>query len=69
MHFGSISPVGRITCSTNIPPVCSSSQGPGVADTKIDCGLIPSHSSNFSGRLSMQEGKRKPNSESVVFLL
>ena len=33
MHTGSISPVGRITCSANAPPVRSSSHGPGVADT------------------------------------
>ena len=31
---GSISPVGRITCSAKPPPVRSISQGPGVALTK-----------------------------------
>ncbi len=30
---GSSSPVGRITCSTTSPPVCSSSNVPGVAET------------------------------------
>jgi hypothetical protein len=37
----------------------------GVAETKTDCGRIASHSSNFSGRLSMQDGRRKPCSASV----
>jgi DNA-binding transcriptional MerR regulator len=32
-HGGSIRPVGRITCSTNTPPVCCISHGPGVAET------------------------------------
>ena len=65
MHVGSIRPVGRITCSTNTPPVRSSSQGPGVAETNTVCGRIASHSSNFSGRLSVHDGRRKPNSASV----
>ena len=65
MQGGSISPVGRITCSTKTPPVRSSSHGPGVAETKTVCGRIASHSSNLSGRLSMQDGRRKPNSERV----
>ena len=30
---GSISPVGRITCSTTTPPAFCSSYGPGVAET------------------------------------
>ena len=30
---GSTRPVGRITCSAKVPPVCSSSQLPGVAET------------------------------------
>ncbi len=38
---------------------------PGWRETKTDCGRIASHSSNFSGRLSMQEGRRKPCSASV----
>ena len=58
-------PVGRITCSVKTPPVCSSSQAAGVAETKTDCGRIASHSSNLSGRLSMQEGRRKPCSARV----
>ena len=44
------------------PPVRSSSHGPGVAETNTVCGRKVSHSSNFSGRLSMQLGRRKPNS-------
>jgi hypothetical protein len=39
-----------------------SSHALGVADTATDCGRIMSHSSNRSGRLSMQEGSRKPYS-------
>ena len=65
MQTGSMSPVGRITCSTKTPPVRSSSHGPGVAERKIVCGRMASHSSNFKGRLSMQLGSRKPNSASV----
>src|SRR6059058_2732520 len=63
---GSISPVGRITCSTNTPPDCVSSHSDGVADTATVCGRIASHSSKRSGRLSMQEGRRKPYSASVA---
>ncbi len=33
IHSGSISPVGRTTCSTKTPPVCSNSHFPGVAET------------------------------------
>ena len=33
---GSISPVGRITCSTNTPPLSFNSQPLGVADTATD---------------------------------
>lgn len=47
---GSISPVGRITCSANTPWLCSSSQSPGVAETKIVGARNLSHSSNFNGR-------------------
>src|SRR3977135_1540393 len=63
---GSISPVGRITCSTNTPPLSFNSHALGVADTATDCGRIMSHSSKRSGRLSMQEGSRKPYSASVA---
>ena len=38
---------------------------PGVAETKIICGASCSHSSNFSGRLSSAEGRRKPYSTSI----
>ena len=44
----------------------SSSHGPGVAETPDVCGRIASHSSKRSGRLSMQEGRRKPYSASVA---
>ena len=37
---GSISPVGRMTCSAKAPPVRSISHGPGVALTKTVCGAI-----------------------------
>ena len=37
----------------------------GVAETKIVRGARRSHSSNFSGRLSSADGRRKPNSTSV----
>ena len=65
MQTGSMRPVGRTTCSTKTPPVRSISHGPGVAETKIVWPRIASHSSNLSGRLSMQDGRRKPNSASV----
>ena len=38
---GSISPVGRITCSAKVPPVRSISHGPGVALTKTVLGRRP----------------------------
>ncbi len=60
-------PVGRITCSLNTPPVSFISHGPGVAETNTDCGRIASHSLKRSGRLSMQLGRRKPYSASVIF--
>src|SRR3546814_8038385 len=65
MQTGSMRPVGRITCSVKTPPVRCSSHGPGVAETNTDSGRIRSHSSNLSGRLSMQEGRRKPYSARV----
>ena len=68
MQTGSISPVGLTSCSVNTPAVFSNSQGPGVAETKIVWGRITSHSSNFNGRLSKQEGSRKPYCERVDFL-
>ena len=66
---GSISPVGRITCSMKMPCVRSISHGPGVALTNVVCGRSASHSSNFSGRLSIAEGRRKPNSASTLLRL
>ena len=44
----------------------SSSQPPGVAETALVCGRIASHSLKRSGRLSMQDGRRKPYSASVA---
>ena len=66
---GSIRPVGRITCSMKMPCVRSISHGPGVALTNVVCGRSVSHSSNFSGRLSIAEGRRKPNSASTLLRL
>ena len=55
-----------MTCSTKTPPVCSISHFCGVADTCTESGRMASHSSKRSGRLSMQEGRRKPYSASVA---
>ena len=66
---GSSNPVGRMICSVNTPPVCSISHFAGVAETKTDCGRMASHSSNFRGRLSMQDGSRNPCSASVILRL
>src|SRR3546814_9860269 len=55
MQTGSMSPVGRITCSVKTPPVRPISHGPGVAETNTDSGRICSHSSNLSGRLRSEE--------------
>ena len=64
---GSTRPVGRMTCSAKTPSVCPSSQSPGVADTNTDCGRMPFHSSNLSGRLSTQDGSLNPCSARVCF--
>ena len=50
------------------PLVLFNSQSPGVADTWIVCGLKASHSSNFKGLLSKQDGNLKPYSDNVDFL-
>ena len=55
-----------MTCSANTPPDCSISHEPGVAETANVCGRIASHSLKRSGRLSMQLGRRKPYSASVI---
>ena len=55
-----------MTCSAKTPPACSISQPPGVAETATESGRMASHSSKRSGRLSMQEGRRKPYSASVA---
>ena len=57
-------PVGRITCSATCSE-CSSSYGPGVAETKITWLRWSSNSAKSSGRLSSAEGSRKPKSTSV----
>ena len=66
---GSINPVGLTDCSTKTPLVLFNSHSPGVAETCIVCGLKASHSSNFSGRLSIHDGSLKPYSDNVDFLL
>ena len=55
-----------MTCSAKTPPDSSSSHEPGVAETATVWGRIASHSSKRKGRLSMQEGRRKPYSASVA---
>ena len=59
---GSTRPVGRITCSTNSPPVRLSSYGPGVADRYTVWPIRSANSSQVSGRLSTADGSRKPKS-------
>ena len=56
---GSSRPVGRITCSTIWSASCFS-KSPGVADTYTAWENRSSNSSNFSGRLSKAQGRRKP---------
>ena len=55
-----------MTCSTKTPRASFISQWLGVADTAMVCGRMASHSSKRKGRLSMQEGRRKPYSASVA---
>ena len=62
---GSIRPVGRTTCSANTPPVVPFPNGPAWPRHTPSAGRMASHSSNLRGRLSMQEGSRKPNSARV----
>ena len=63
--IGSTRPVGRTSCSTTAPACCCS-YGPGVAETNTAWRILPSNSSNLSGRLSSALGRRKPYSTSVV---
>ena len=58
-----------MTCSANTPSVLFNSHFPGVAEINIVLGLIYSHSSNFNGLLSLQDGSLNPCSDRVVFLL
>ena len=62
---GSTSPVGRMICSTTTPCESRSSKSPGVAERLIICGTSDMNSSNWSGRLSSADGRRKPYSTSV----
>ncbi|MCY1233266.1 hypothetical protein D9M72_458040 [compost metagenome] len=62
---GSISPVGRTSCSTTLP-AWSFSYCAGVADTKMHWRTRFSNSSSLSGRLSSALGRRKPYSTSVT---
>ncbi len=54
-----------MTCSTNSPPVCPISYGPGVADRYTVCPIRSWNSSHVSGRLSMADGSRNPWSTRV----
>ena len=62
---GSIRPVGRTTCSTKLPCVRSISYGPAWPRRRSSAARSASNSSNFSGRLSSADGRRKPYSTSV----
>ena len=63
---GSMSPVGRMICSTTTPPDCSSSRtAPAWRETKMVCAASSQNSSKRSGRLSSAHGSRKPYSTSV----
>ena len=61
---GSRRPVGRMTCWATWV-LFWRSYSPGVAETKIIWFSFDSTSSNFRGRLSNAEGRRKPYSTSV----
>ena len=63
--IGSSTPVGRITCSTTWPWLCSSSQLPGVALTKMVWVAFSQNSDPFKGLLSAALGRRKPCSIST----
>jgi len=56
---GSISPVGRITCSANTPPAWVISHSLGVADTATVCGRIASHSSKAQRAIVHAGGQAK----------
>ena len=58
-------PVGRTICSTMLFAFARS-HGPGVADTRTIWPTRSRNSWNFSGRLSIADGRRKPWSTSVV---
>jgi hypothetical protein len=62
---GSIRPVGRMTCSAKTPPACSISQARrGGDEDRLRAHRVPFL--ERSGRLSMQDGRRKPYSASVA---
>ncbi len=63
---GSTSPVGRMTCSTNSPPVWLSSYGPGVADRYTVCPIRSANSSQVSGRLSTARRQPEPEIDEVA---
>ena len=67
-HIGSVKPVGLTTCSIIKLLDSFISHSPGVADTNTVLGLIFSHSSNFNGLLSKQDGSLKPYSDRFDFL-
>ena len=64
---GSSNPVGRMICSTALPPHSANSISPGVADANITSPTMPRNSSRFRGRLSRAEGRRNPYSTRVSF--
>src|SRR3989344_897440 len=66
---GSSSPVGLTNCSAILAlPDFSSSYLFGVADTYTVFCVLFWNSGNFSGRLSIADGRRKPYSTRVLFL-
>ncbi len=54
-------------CSTTTPSAARSSNGPGVADTKITWCVRACHSSKLSGRLSSADGSRNPVLDQHLF--
>ncbi|MNF12958.1 hypothetical protein D3C80_2146340 [compost metagenome] len=59
MICGSTRPVGRTTCSTTWSEWFFSYSA-GVAETNTVWRIFCSNSSNFKGRLSSADGRRKP---------
>ncbi len=68
MQGGSTRPVGRTICSTKMPPARSISPRPPVLPRQTRSGskASPPTFRILSGRLSVQEGSRKPYSANVA---